>query len=261
MALARSARRARGSARAARRRTRVVVLVGGREVGPEPGQLDALVGRGGVRRARTTAAGSRSPSRPMPVSYLTWTCGRTPSSRRRARDQRRGSRRARPRARPGAERDVELGAASARPCTKIGRARRARSRSSTASVAVATASQVAPPRERRVGALDRAVAVAVGLDDGAERRARRELAGEPGAVALDRAGVDHRRGAAGTDRARLSGSGPPGSPRSRRSRSPTRRRRPARRRSRPARVCAWTRGAGGRRTARARGRSARRSCR
>ena len=79
------------------------------------------------------------------------------------------------------------------------------------------------PRRRR---LDRAVTVAVSLDDRAERRAAIEPAGEPGAVSLHGAEVHDRGGAAlsvGPCRSR------PGrrAPRSRRWRPPTRRPPPA----------------------------------
>ena len=119
----------------------------------------------------------------MPVSSLTWTRGPGEPSR--------GLRElARPDDHVGAgvHRRLEVGARSA-PITSS-RPSSPCARSATASLAVATASQVAPPLERARRGLRRAVAVAVRLDDGAELgRASGELE-EAAGVALDRAFVD-----------------------------------------------------------------------
>ena len=66
-------------------------------------------------------------------------------------------------------------------------------RSSSASAAVATASQSAPPVERGARAPDVAVPVRVGLDDRAQSRVPREQRLQVRAVALDRAEVDPRQ--------------------------------------------------------------------
>ncbi len=119
-----------------------VRLVGGREVGPEPGELEALVRRHPIDQ-RSTASGSRSPSRPMPVSYLTWTRGRTPSSAPRSATRSANSGRHAATSESAASATSSSASVSA-PMVRI-RASGSWRRSSAASAAAATASQLAPP--------------------------------------------------------------------------------------------------------------------
>ena len=95
----------------------------------------------------------------MPLSYLTWTRGRTPSISAALGDLLEESAAPDVDLRAGLQRHVELRSVSA-PISRIGIFGKPRA-SSTASVAAATASQVAPPAMRGRGALGRAVAVAV----------------------------------------------------------------------------------------------------
>ena len=147
-----SARELARSGRAARA-GRSSSVVGGGEVGPEPSELDALVGGGGVDERSRSRVASRSPRRPMPVSYLTWTRGRTPSSAARAASASSEVRAARRRARPApaarrrARRAVSAPIVEDRDLGLLPRAAR-RPR-----VAVATASARRAAAQGRVGAL------------------------------------------------------------------------------------------------------------
>ena len=82
---------------------------------------------------------------------------------------------------------------------------------------------VAPPRERRRGACDGAVAVAVGLDDGAELGTRRRARAREPARSCARPRRGRRARRRPPPARALTSSAPRAAPRSRRSRSPTRR--------------------------------------
>ena len=134
--------------------------------------------------SRVASSASRVPSRPMPVSSLT--CSRAPSAAS---------------AKPSVQATRSASAASATSSSSGEIAPRMSSRPSIpairrsiASPAVATASHVAPPGQRRGGGRRRAVPVAVALDHRAERSAGRRGV-EHAAVALDRREVHAGEGA------------------------------------------------------------------
>ncbi len=166
---------ARSRARTGRaaRRMKAGSSVGGGEVGHQRRRA----GRPRPRDHARASAGSRVPSRPIPVSSLTCTPTRAGSAATNS------SRHATTSA-SRLERDVELGGRQRahdqqRPLdprrAQLGRLARRRHRQPRRAAAL-----------RRARGGHRAVAVAVGLDHRAQRRQRRD-GGQPRAVALDRA--------------------------------------------------------------------------
>ena len=129
----------------------------------------AAAGRAPAASSRPVASASAGamPQRPMPVSALTWTPQATPDAAQPAVVLERGDDDLEP-ARAAPPRPAR--AARAR---RSARRRRAPARSSRASSSVAQQTRAAPGRERRAGALDGAVPVAVGLHDRPELGCRR----------------------------------------------------------------------------------------
>ena len=151
-----------------------------------PASSSAVVG-GGRLTSAPTASGSGSPSRPIPVSSLTWTRGRPQRAARGDQLEELGA--------PdhdvgvGGERDVELVRGERAHHQDAGH-RGSAARSSAASAGGRDREPGRAAGERGARALDRAVAVAVGLDDRAQLRPSPSSAARRGAVALDRADVD-----------------------------------------------------------------------
>ena len=179
-------------------------------------------GRPGRRRPRASISaldhgrGRARRARPMPVSYLTWTRWAQAELRRALGDRVEETLAPDARARPGRERHVELGVGQ-RAHHEDRRLGRPASRSSNASLAVATASQLAPPASAARGALDHAVAVAVGLDDRAELAPPLEL--EPSRLQLRSIAPRSIPPSPAGRRAHARASAPPAAPRSHRRRS------------------------------------------
>ena len=179
-----AARPRRGSARAARART-----PDRRRRWRSASSAPASRSRGAAATAaaaRVASAASRVPSRPMPVSSLTCTPRAAGVRVRRERGDLLLAP-GRPRRRRARSASVSSSPLSA-PMTSSGPSMPA-ARSAAASPAVATASQRAPPACAARAAGDRAVPVAVGLHDRAERGRRRDRASSR-AVALDGPEVD-----------------------------------------------------------------------
>ena len=191
MPLLRSAARPRGSGRAARagrsRRPRRRSRSGSRRPASSTRSSAAAAS---ARRA--TPKGSRSPSRPIPVSYLTCTRGRKPNIPARSASAAKNSARqtvssaracrATSSSAPVSAPMTKIGTSGADPLAELERLGRGRDGEPGRAAA-----------QRRVGALAHPVPVAVGLDDGAELGPGREPGGEGRAVALDGPEVDDRR--------------------------------------------------------------------
>ena len=141
-------------------------FVGGREVGPDPGQLEVGVlgaGAGESRAPRRVAVAEPAHA----AVVLDVDAGRPALGAGAGRRRARGSPRARPRP-PSRRRARRRGRRRSAPPSSAAARAGSGGRSAAASAPVATASRVAPPASAAVRAGVGAVAVAVGLDHRAE---------------------------------------------------------------------------------------------
>ncbi len=121
----------------------VVGFVGGGEVGPDPGHAEVGIGVAGAGQGEDLVAGSKVPSRPIPLSCLMWTRAGRPLARARAASIARKSSLQTPTSEP-AERTTSTSSMLSAPIVSSGTCWKRRP-IAAASPAVATAKLHAPP--------------------------------------------------------------------------------------------------------------------